>query len=148
MPTTAAKKKAAKRSRKRSANKRVSTRRRRAAPLAHTQITHGDGSTYILVPLDEYEELIKAEMERDAVRTLESPDTEWIDFDDAKLKLAGRKLAEARKAKGLTQVQLSRKVGLPQSQISRIERNPDRTTLRTLKRIARALNTDVSLLVD
>jgi transcriptional regulator with XRE-family HTH domain len=33
-----------------------------------------------------------------------------------------------------------------ESQISRIERNPDRTTVRTLKRIARALNVSVSSL--
>jgi transcriptional regulator with XRE-family HTH domain len=47
----------------------------------------------------------------------------------------------------LSQTQLGAKLNLPQSQISRIERNPDHTTLRTLKRVARALGVDVRALV-
>ena len=66
---------------------------------------------------------------------------------DFALELAAERIAKARKAKGLTQKQLGEKLNLPQSQISRIERNPDRTTVRTLKRIARALGVDVSSLV-
>ncbi|HSW44699.1 MAG TPA: helix-turn-helix transcriptional regulator [Phycisphaerae bacterium] len=36
---------------------------------------------------------------------------------------------------------------MPQSQISRIERNPDHTSVNTLKRIARALDVDVRHLI-
>ncbi len=110
-------------------------------------MTLQDRATYVLLPVEEYEELVKADMVREAVARLEDPHAEWIDFDDYKLQLAGSKLAAARKAKGLTQTQLARKLGLPQSQISRIERNPDRTTVRTLKRIAKALRVNVRTLV-
>ncbi|HKQ47016.1 MAG TPA: helix-turn-helix transcriptional regulator [Phycisphaerae bacterium] len=57
-------------------------------------------------------------------------------------------IAKARKAAGLTQAELAARLKLPQSQISRIERNPDRTTIRTLKRIAKSLGVDVSALVS
>lgn len=102
---------------------------------------------YVLVPIEEYEEWVKMEMALAADQKLAAPDAEWVDFDDYKLGLAGSKIAAARKARGLTQTQLARRLRLPQSQISRIERNPDRTTVRTLKRIARALRVDVRELV-
>ncbi|UCC31997.1 MAG: helix-turn-helix transcriptional regulator [Phycisphaerales bacterium] len=99
------------------------------------------------MPVDEYEELIKASMVRRAIAQIESGDNDFVDADDFALELAAERIAKARKAKGLTQKQLGEKLNLPQSQISRIERNPDRTTVRTLKRIARALGVDVSSLV-
>jgi transcriptional regulator with XRE-family HTH domain len=39
----------------------------------------------------------------------------------------------------MTQAQLGEKLGMPQSQVSRMERDPEAVTFRTLKRIARAL---------
>jgi DNA-binding XRE family transcriptional regulator len=52
-------------------------------------------------------------------------------------------IRSARRAKGLTQAALAKRAGIPQSQVSRVERDPTRTTLRTLKRIARALDLPV-----
>jgi transcriptional regulator with XRE-family HTH domain len=46
------------------------------------------------------------------------------------------------------QKQLTAKLKMPQSQISRIERNPNHTTVRTLKRIAKALGVEVSALIQ
>ncbi len=94
------------------------------------------------------EKLIKAGMIKRAIATIENDEqVEWIDADDLGLELAGEAIARARIAKGLTQKQLGERLGLPQSQISRIERNPDRTTVRTMKRIARALGVDVGALI-
>ncbi len=75
-----------------------------------------------------------------------NPD-DWVDADAFGLQLAGEEIARARKAAGLTQKQLGDRFGLPQSQISRIERRPDHTTIRTLKRIAKALAVDVRALI-
>lgn len=102
---------------------------------------------YVLVPVDEYERMVKAAMAESAAAKLSDEDVEWVAADDLALELAGRRLAQARKAAGLTQKQLGDKLKVPQSQISRIEGNPDRATVRTLKRIARALGVDVSALV-
>jgi ribosome-binding protein aMBF1 (putative translation factor) len=107
----------------------------------------GDRATHVLIPIEEYEELVKADMIDSAVRKVGAKNTKWVDADDLGLELAAERIAQARKAAGLTQAQLGKKLGLPQSQISRIERNPDHTTVRTLKRIAGALNVDVSALV-
>lgn len=102
---------------------------------------------YVLVPIDEYEELVKMSMAASALAKLNDDSAEYVDADDFALELAGEQVAKARKAAGLTQKQLGEKLKIPQSQISRIERNPDHTTVRTLKRIARALGVNVSALV-
>lgn len=114
----------------------------------HPYLTDADGATYVLVPVDDYEELVKASMVVDAIAKIEnSTDEDYVDADDFRLELAAERIAKARKAKGMTQKQLAAKLKVPQSQISRIERNPDRTTVRTLKRIAKALGVDVSALI-
>lgn len=110
-------------------------------------VHEGGRTTHVLVPIEEYERLTLAAMARDAERSLADPATKWTDLEDFAAQVAGDKLAAARKARGLTQTELGKKLGMPQAQVSRIERNPDRTTLATLKRIARALRVDISKLV-
>lgn len=107
----------------------------------------GDRVTHVMVPIAEYEQLTQAAMIERAIAKLDDPATEWVDADAFGRRLAADRIIEARKAAGLTQKQLGEKLKLPQSQISRIERNPDHTTVRTLKRIARALGVDVRALV-
>jgi ribosome-binding protein aMBF1 (putative translation factor) len=108
-----------------------------------------DGETYVLVPEDEYDQLVAKNTAADALANLADKDRpdKWIDADDFGRQLAGERIASARKAAGLTQKQLAARLNVPQSQISRIERNPDHTTVRTLKRVAKALHVDVSALV-
>ena len=101
----------------------------------------------MLLPIQEYEELVKMSMAAHAIAQIESGDDDFVDADEFFLELAGERIAKARKAAGLTQKQLGERLKIPQSQISRIERNPDHTTVRTLKRIARALGVNVSALV-
>ncbi len=113
----------------------------------YAQVEQGGRVTHVLVPVGEYERLVKASMVQSAAAKLEDQTTEWVDADQLARELAAQRIAKARKSAGLTQIQLGRKLRLPQSQISRIERNPDRTTVRTLKRIARALGVDVSALI-
>jgi DNA-binding XRE family transcriptional regulator len=118
-----------------------------ASTKDYPQVEQGGRVTHVLVPIDEYERLLRANMVQGAAAKLEDQATVWVDADELARELAGRRIAKARKSAGLTQTQLGRKLKLPQSQISRIERNPDRTTVRTLKRIARALGVDVSALI-
>ena len=126
---------------------RARPRKPRSAPLTPSFVTKDGDTTHVLLPIEEYERLVKADMVQEAVAIIEDPNTEWIDADELALQLAADRIAAARKAAGLTQAQLGKKLRLPQSQISRIERNPDRTTVRTLKRIARALKVDVRALL-
>jgi len=110
-------------------------------------IMQGDRAIYVVLPIEEYERLMH---ERDVDRLLaraEDPNVKWVDADDLAIEFATESVVKARKAAGLTQAQLAKKLGMPQSQISRIERNPDRTTVRTLKKIAKALRVDVRAFV-
>lgn len=55
-------------------------------------------------------------------------------------------IAQARAARGLSQRQLGDKLGLQQSQVSRIERNPAQCTAETLTKIAKTLG--VKLVIE
>ncbi len=116
----------------------------RIARTSHAFVIDEAGSTtHVLIPIEEYERLVVADMAQGAAAKLAAPDADWMDYDDFRLEEAANRIVKARKAAKLTQQQLGDKLGLPQSQISRIERNPDRTTIRTLRRIAKALRVDV-----
>jgi len=108
----------------------------------------GSRTTHVMVPIDEYERLIMEEGFAEAERAMSDPNSKWIDYDDYLAQTAVKRLVAARKSKGITQQELANRLGLAQTQISRIEKNPDRTTLRTLKRIAKALRVDVRDLID
>jgi DNA-binding XRE family transcriptional regulator len=56
-----------------------------------------------------------------------------------------RQIAELREKHGLTQVQLSEATGIPQAQISKIERGVISPTSATLAKIAEALESDLRL---
>ena len=55
-------------------------------------------------------------------------------------------LCSFRKARGLTQAQLGRMLGIDQSRITRIERNPERVSVQTLLRLLTKLR--VRLLLE
>lgn len=59
-------------------------------------------------------------------------------------KLLGVRIQELRKIKGLTQEQLSQKVGLDPKHISRIEVGRSYPSLDTLDKLARALKVELS----
>ena len=119
-----------------------STGARRVARKASAR--SGRRTEYVRVPRDEYERLLLNEMAQEA---LAEPDGPTVSLEDTQLLVAADRIVNARKAAGMTQQQLAAKLKMPQSQISRIERNPDRTTVRTLKKIAKALKVDVRFLI-
>lgn len=56
----------------------------------------------------------------------------------------GRQVRSARRLRGLTQIELARRLRTSQSAVSRIE-NGDDLTIRTLRKVARALGCVVQL---
>lgn len=54
-------------------------------------------------------------------------------------------LRSFRKARGLTQAQLGRMIGIDQSRIARVERNPGRVSVNTLLQLLTALRVRVLL---
>jgi DNA-binding XRE family transcriptional regulator len=79
------------------------------------------------------------EFVRQAAAILTSKRTKWHDANQVLPEIIIAGLAATRKQLGLTQAELGKRLGLPQSRISKIESNPDAITLRLLKRIAAAL---------
>ncbi|GMU35258.1 MAG: hypothetical protein AMXMBFR20_31300 [Planctomycetia bacterium] len=130
-------------------SKRTSKKRGdKASPTGKaSRRSKGPSEAYVLVPLDEYRRLADAGLLDSALARLADKSERVVDAEKFALELAADRITKAREAAGLTQAQLGEKLSLPQSQISRIERNPDHTTIRTLKKIARALGVDVSALV-
>ncbi len=76
---------------------------------------------------------------RRAAAIFTSKKTKWHDANDVLPEILAEGLATTRKQLGITQSELGKRVGLPQSRISKIESNPDAITVRLLKRIAAAL---------
>lgn len=121
--------------------------RRQSGPSAPVYVIEGGAPRYVLVPIEQYVQPVPPDFVDEAIAIRDNPATRWEDSAEVALRLAGERIARARKAQGLTQRELGERLNLPQSQISRIERNPDSTTLRTLKRVASALGVDVRALV-
>ena len=111
-------------------------------------VIRNNRATHVLLTVDEYENLMNAAEAQELIAKLNDPSTKWIPAEQAFVQIAGSWIADARKKAGLTQKQLADKMGMPQSQISRIEKHPDRTTLRTMKRVAAALEIDISALLS
>ena len=106
-------------------------------------VYHGQTPTHVIVPVEDYERLLLAEMVLESEGKPEDESVAWVDLDDLLYREAGQRIAAARKAHGMTQTELGKKLGVAQTQVSRIERNPDSTALGTLKKIAKALSVDV-----
>lgn len=77
---------------------------------------------------------------RRAERNLKDRDAQWSSGETVMQGLVLCKLAEIRRERGLSQRAVAERAGIPQSHVSKIERNPERCTLRVLQRVAKALD--------
>ena len=107
-----------------------------------------DRPTHVILPIEEYDRLMDELEAQHLTEQLEDPKTEWVKAENAALEIAGTWIAKARKQAGLTQKQLAARLRVPQSQISRIEKHPERSTVKTMKRIAKALGIDIATLMS
>src|SRR5262245_44636938 len=81
---------------------------------------------------------------RRALALLESDKTRWRQAEALVSDILSTGLREVRRRHGVTQVQLGRKLGLPQPRISGMEKHPDKMTVGLLKRVAAALAHDAA----
>ena len=112
---------------RRALNRRITTEADVPA-VGTTFLVRNQEVTHAVIPMAEYERSMSERQIISQTAVFEDDDGPWVDAEDAFAQLAA-------------------KVKMPQSQISRIERNPDRTTVRTLKKIAKALGVDVRYLL-
>jgi transcriptional regulator with XRE-family HTH domain len=71
---------------------------------------------------------------------LESSSTVWHSADDVMRGIVSQGLSAVREQSGLTQAQLGKLASMPQSQVSRIEKDLDSATMRVIRRVAAALS--------
>lgn len=103
---------------------------------------------YVVVPTAEYERLVVRQAAQYAANILDNAtDADWVDADKALATMAKSRIAQARVKRGWTQRELGRRLGMPQSQVSRLEKNPDSSTLRQIKRVAEVLGMDAAELL-
>lgn len=69
-----------------------------------------------------------------------------IDIHMTENERIGQRIAELRKEKGITQVQLAQKTGMQQSVISRIESGKHAISVVVLAKIAKSLNVRIELI--
>lgn len=114
--------------------------------LDYASVVSTDGRrTHVLVPAAEYDRAAASgngpsrRAVEAAARVLNDPGTVWHDAESVLAEIVRSGVEKARRERGLTQAELGKLLGMPQSQVSRLERNPDGTTLRVLRRVAEAL---------
>ena len=74
--------------------------------------------------------------------------TERTEYEDrVTLELLPQSIREYRLRNHLTQDELGQRLGVQKSQISKLERNSSNVTLDTLRRVFKALNVDVKILL-
>lgn len=108
----------------------------------HPTVMQDGVVTHVVVPVAEYERLTcsrrpPTESEiAEAVRILSDPSETWHDAESVLREIVRGGLQAARKHAGMTQEELAAELGLSQPQVSRLERDPEKTSVRTLRRVA------------
>src|SRR5258705_11650672 len=107
-------------------NRRSSRRMTRRSPTPRRAVARGlvPPPGYALIPLEDLHRLTAAQMAREVLDRGQRPDSDYVDADEFFARETARGIAKVRRARGLTQAALGKLVGLPQSQVSRLERNP------------------------
>jgi DNA-binding XRE family transcriptional regulator len=70
---------------------------------------------------------------------------EFVSLPDFKKQIAVDEIRDARKKAGMTQRDLAKKAGLSQPQLSRLEKNPRRASMASLRKVASVLGVALRL---
>ncbi len=70
-----------------------------------------------------------------------------IPLEEGRRELFDNHIKKIRKRKGMTQVQLAKKLGISQGRVSEIEHLDYRPTIKTYRRVAKALGVDITELI-
>jgi DNA-binding XRE family transcriptional regulator len=80
-----------------------------------------------------------------AKRILEDPSTKYVEIGDLSKQIAVEQINIARKKQNMSQMELARKAGLTQPQLSNIEKDPQNCSVATLRKIARVLDIKLTI---
>lgn len=110
-----------------------------------------EGKSMVAIPVEVWERIVE-ELE-DAAAALRAKaimadaSDPIIPLEDGRRELFDNHIKKVRKRKGLTQVQLAKKLGISQGRVSEIEHLDYRPTIKTYRRVAKALGCEVKDLI-
>jgi len=110
-----------------------------------------EGKSMVAIPVEVWERIVE-EFE-DAAAALRAKaimadaSDPIIPLEDGRRELFDNHIKKVRKRKGLTQVQLAKKLGISQGRVSEIEHLDYRPTIKTYRRVAKALGCEVKDLI-
>ena len=109
------------------------------------------GNSMVAIPVEVWERIVE-ELE-DAAAALRAKaimadaSDPIIPLEEGRRELFDNHIKKVRKRKGLTQVQLAKKLGISQGRVSEIEHLDYRPTIKTCRRVAKALGCEVKDLI-
>lgn len=106
------------------------------------------GKRLVIMDEEDYDRLLDAIDVVQAERIAADSNDPVLAWDDIKDEFITNRIAEVREKFGLTQKELSRRLKVRQSTISRMEREKSNLTLETLRKIAKALDCSVHQLIS
>ncbi len=101
------------------------------------------GKNIVILTEEEYEQILDVLDAMEAQRVLADDKGPVLKWEDVHGQLVGNKIAQARKALGITQKELAQRMKVKQSAVSKIERDDTRPPIDTLKEVALALNCNI-----
>lgn len=96
---------------------------------------------------EEYEQILDLLDVFEAERVLADESDPVLKWEDVHGTLIKNRIAQARKARGITQKELARRLKVKPSTVSRMEKKDARSRLDTLKKVAKALRCSVEDLI-
>lgn len=105
------------------------------------------GENIVILTEEEYERILDILDVMEAEKVLADESDTVISWEEVRGKLVENRIAEARKARGITQKELARRLKVKPSTVSRLERKDTKPRLDTLKKVAKALKCSVHDLI-
>jgi DNA-binding XRE family transcriptional regulator len=110
-----------------------------------------DGNAMVAIPIEEFDQIVqKLEDYEDiqrAKKILADKSDPVISFEEGRRKYLGNHIKRVRGRKKMTQKALAKKLGVSQGRVSEIEKADYRPTMKTYRRVAKALSCDVTELI-
>ncbi len=110
-----------------------------------------EGKSMVAIPVEVWERIVEefedAATASRAKAIMDDAGDPIIPLEEGRRELFDNHIKKVRKRKGLTQVQLAKKLGISQGRVSEIEHLDYRPTIKTYRRIAKALGADITELI-
>ena len=110
-----------------------------------------EGKSMVAIPVEVWERIVEefedAAAASRAKAIMADASDPIIPLEEGRKELFDNHIKKVRKRKGLTQVQLAKKLGISQGRVSEIEHLDYRPTIKTYRRVAKALGCEVKDLI-